>query len=554
MDQTKKLWGSLSSAQKMSILLAIAMGVGLYYLVVLRREANFRPLYQGLTAEDAAQVTQRLKDGAIEYRLADQGGTILVSTDRLDEARLALARDGLPKTGRLGFELFDRTNFGTTDFAEHINYRRALEGELERTIGSIGEVERARVHITMPKDSLFVEQQQPAKASVLLTLRTRSNVSATNVAAISNLVASAVEGLSPDQVAVVNATGKLLSKPRSGGPSDAVPSTQLEYRTALETNLTNKLAQTLDAVLGAGNYRTGVSVECDFSGVDESEETLDPTKSVMTSSTHSEEVVTNAGSGGVPGTASNLPDPPDKTAAGSGASTRKNDTSNYQTSRKVRHVQQARGTIQRITVAVLLDQEVKWEKNGETTTKVLVPPAPEKINVIKGIVANVAGINMERGDQLTVESLPFDTTLRQEAPGADAAQPADPNATPAEQAKRILGLDPKILGGAAGGAVLLIVGLIFFLRSRGKKKVSAAVEQASRLEGAASASAMTALPAGIGGSTALPSEQELMEALNAPMSANPRAEALTAFLRKTVQENPQAATQLLRNWLLEDAS
>ena len=181
-----------------------------------QKEADFKPLFTGLAPEDAAGIVQKLKESGVEYRLPDAGGAVLVPSARLAELRLSMAAAGLPKTGRIGFELFDKTNLGATEFTEHVNYRRALEGELERSIMSLAEVEQARVHMTFPKDSVFLDAQQPAKASVLVKIRPGARLSPQNVQAINHLVASAVEGLSPDAVSVLDMNGNLLGRPRAG--------------------------------------------------------------------------------------------------------------------------------------------------------------------------------------------------------------------------------------------------------------------------------------------------------------------------------------------------
>src|SRR4051794_17906457 len=185
-----KILANLSTRQRITILaVAIAIGAGLYSLVQWKKEADFRPLFTGLTAEDAAGIVQKLKESGAEYRLPEGGGAVLVPSSRLAELRLTMAAIGLPKSGRIGFELFDKVNLGATEFTEHINYRRALEGELERTMMTLAEVETARVHLTFPKDSVFLEAQQPAKASVLVRVKPGAHLSAQNVAAINHLVA-----------------------------------------------------------------------------------------------------------------------------------------------------------------------------------------------------------------------------------------------------------------------------------------------------------------------------------------------------------------------------
>src|SRR5215467_14452846 len=172
MDPLIKLYSGLTARQRLAIAAAaLATAAGIFGLVRFKRESDFRPLYTSMAPEDAAVVVQKLRETAVDYRLSENGSSVLVPSAKLAETRLTLAAAGLPKTGRIGFELFDKTNFGATEFVEHINYKRALEGELERSVMSLGEVEQARVHLTLPKESVFIDQQQPAKASVMVKLR-----------------------------------------------------------------------------------------------------------------------------------------------------------------------------------------------------------------------------------------------------------------------------------------------------------------------------------------------------------------------------------------------
>src|SRR5712692_7593445 len=216
MDQFKKLIGNFSTAQGVSIVIgALAVGAALIGFVKWRHETDFRPLYSTLASEDAGAVIKKLKESGVEYRLSENGSSVLVPSSAVAEMRLALASAGLPKSGRIGFELFDKTNFGATEFVEHINYRRALEGELERTVMSLAEVEQARVHVTFPKESVYLEARQPAKASVVVRLRPGAQLVPQNVIAIEHLVASAVEGLMPNSVSVLDVRGNLLSRVRA---------------------------------------------------------------------------------------------------------------------------------------------------------------------------------------------------------------------------------------------------------------------------------------------------------------------------------------------------
>src|SRR3984885_8499944 len=265
MNQVTRIWKSLSNVQRISLILvpillaAISLG-GLR----MKHDADFRTLYSSLTPEDASAVTQKIKEAGIEYRLDETGATVMVPVDRLAEARLALAGSGMPRSGRIGFELFDRTNLGASDFTEQVNYQRALEGELERTVATLAEVEQARIHITAGKESVFLDSRQPAKATVVLKLRREARIRPSSVIAIANLVASAVDGLGPEAVSIIDDSGRLLNRPQSGESDAKAAEVNLDFRQQLESELQTKLAGALEPLLGAGKFRTGVSVDCDF--------------------------------------------------------------------------------------------------------------------------------------------------------------------------------------------------------------------------------------------------------------------------------------------------
>src|SRR5580692_3747691 len=311
MDQAKKLLGALTPRQLATIVIvAIAVVAGVLGFSRWERQSGMRPLYTGLAPEDANAIVQKLHEAGVDYKIANNGSELLVPEDKVPELRLEMAGLGLPKTGRIGFEIFDKTNFGITDFAEHVNYRRALEGELERSIMAISDVQQARVHVTLPKDSVFTDAREPAKASVLVGLRPGTRLSAPNVVAITNLVSSAVEGLMPEAVSVVDMSGNLLSRPRRESLTDGTQATEagMEYRQAIEHDLAAKIASTLEPLLGPDKFRTGVSADIDMTSGEQSEETFDPSKSVMTSSQKMED---SSGatrvSPSAPGTAANLP-------------------------------------------------------------------------------------------------------------------------------------------------------------------------------------------------------------------------------------------------------
>src|SRR5262245_23761001 len=237
MNQVSQLWNRLTWAQRIWLAVAAAAVIGgISYLNHWNQERDFKPLFSGLTAEDAGTVTAKLRELGVDYRLAGSGSEIMVPSEKVAEARLQLASAGLPRSGRIGFELFDKTNFGASEFTEQVNYHRAIEGELERSVMSIREVEQARVHVTLAKDSLYTEQRQPAKASILVKLKNTAGLSPQNVAAICQLAASAVPGLRAELVSLVDTNGNLLNRPRTAGfgdDSDATEAT-LEYRKSVE--------------------------------------------------------------------------------------------------------------------------------------------------------------------------------------------------------------------------------------------------------------------------------------------------------------------------------
>jgi len=259
-----------------------------------------------------------------------------------------------------------------------------------------------------------------------LKLRPAAQISPQNVFAITNLVASAVEGLGPESVSVVDMNGNLLNRPRRRGDNDSsqITSEALEVRQQLERDLVAKIHSTLEPLIGPDRFRAGASVECDLTSGEQQEETFDPTHSVMVSSQKTEDVTDRASAAsGIPGTASNLPGGQAPKPGGSGGLSRRTENVSFQTSRIVRQIHIPQGVIRRMSLSVLVDHTVQWEGEGAAKHRVLVPPAPETIKTIKDLVAAATGFNAERGDQLIVESLPFESSLNAEPPAASAPKP-----------------------------------------------------------------------------------------------------------------------------------
>jgi len=539
-DQILRLLRTLSIRQRWTIgIVAVLLAGGIYALSVWERESGFRPLFTGLAPEDAAAMLQKLKETGVAYRLSNNGATISVPEERVAELRLEMAGAGLPKNGRIGFELFDKTTFGITEFAEHVNYRRALEGELERSVMSVAEIEQARVHISLPQESVFLDSREPAKASVLIKIRRGATLPDTAIPAITNLVASAVEGLTPDNVAVLDMRGNLLNRPkRAGATDDETSSSALEYRHKVEQDLAAKINSTLEPLVGAGRFRTAVSADCDITSGEQSEETFDPTRSVMVSSQKTEDTSSTSRPAGVPGTASNLPEPPARPANG-GLTSRKTESINYETSRTVKRTVLPQGAIRRLSVSVLLDQEVHWEDNGKK--RVLTAPSDERLKTIRDLVSAAVGLNPTRGDLLIVDSLPFEQTLNLEPPNSYAPL-AETNRklTPQEQLRN----NPKLLVGVIGMFVLVLGGAtLALLKMRKAKRKVLGVQ----VEGALPGSAAGATAALENGRAASP--ERFAPPTEIPGLGPGRVEVLTTQLRVTAQKNGEVCAGILRGWL-----
>ena len=431
-------------------------------------ERDFRPLYSSLAPEDAAAVLAKVRESGSEFRLSENGSVVLVPSARVAELRLQMAAAGLPKSGRIGFELFDKSNFGASDFTEQVNYHRALEGELERTVMSLAEVEQARVHITFPKDSLFLDSRQPAKASVLVKLRAGAQLVAAkrgrDLPARSqrrgrSAAGGGFGGGHAGQSAEPGAQS--LLRPTIREPSEAA----LEYRQKLEHDLLAKISHTLDPLLGADKFRATASVECDFSSAEQSEETYDPgqigDREFAKDRGHQRRRGGSGHSGharppcrapprGRPAAATRLRAGP-KTSATNPAIR----CVTY-ASRRARS-NACRSRCWWIPTCATKARERRpsesWSRHRRT-----------KLKAISDLVAGVIGLSTERGDQLVVETLPFESTLNPEQlPPANPAPPPPPSWQEQIFKNRLF-----VIGVAAGAALLL--GLLFIVLRVMRKK------------------------------------------------------------------------------------
>lgn len=389
--------GGLTLKQKVMIGGSALLVAGmLAFFVMLMNKGDFKPLVSNLSPADAQALSGKLTAKGIRSQVTPEGTGVEVVSDQLDKARLELAGDGMPSGGRLGFELFDKPNWMGSDFAEKVNYQRALEGELERTIGSIQEVESARVHLVLERESLFTEHEREAKASVVLKLKRQ--LTPENASAITQLVASAVDGLNPANVSLISADGRMPLLPKSRGPFGITDSD-------LEALLTQQVIATLEPVLGADHVKANVRVEYDTSTSEETKETYDPNSAVAITKQSSRERSPGAGLSGIPGTASNVPSTttsvpkPAVTVTDGGASS-ESESATYAVNRTVRHVNQPAGSIRRISAAVMLDSAAKTR-------------TPEELKKIESIASAALGIDAKRGDTIVLESIPFQAPVQE---------------------------------------------------------------------------------------------------------------------------------------------
>lgn len=414
------MWSHFSINQRLIILIALAGSVaGLIALVLWTQQPDMQVLFTNVNSEDASAIIDKLKESKVPYETTGGGTTILVPSAQVHELRLQLATQGIPRGGGVGYEIFDHTSIGMSDFVQKLNYRRALQGELARTIAQMPEVERARVHLAMPERRLFATEQDRARASVVLGLRNGQTLSKGQVQGIVHLVASSVEGLQAQDVTVVDGHGQLLSSATAKDEAVGLSSTQLEYQRTVEKDIESRIQSMLERIVGQNKAVVRVSSVVDFRKVETTEERYDPNGQVVRSEQRGQEKAsgTNGVSGGVPGVQSNVPPGTDLEPAqsSSSATQTKNETINYEISRTVSRIVEPVGVVKKLSVAVLVDGTYEAVKpaEGEGADKVAeaskkyVPRSEEELKRIEDIVKKAMGYSAEREDQVQVVNAQF---------------------------------------------------------------------------------------------------------------------------------------------------
>jgi flagellar M-ring protein FliF len=507
-DQALKAWNGWSQTQRVALLTIAVIAVSvLAGLGVWSQTPDYATAFSNLSQEDAGAIVEQLKSAGTIYQLADGGTTIKVPAALVYETRISLARQGLPQSGTVGFELFSQSNFGMTDFAQKINYQRAIEGELARSVASLGPVESARVHLAIPEPSVFTNNRQETTASVLIKVKPGRTLDASQVQGIRYLVSKSVEGLNAANVVVMDTSGALLAGGDgtvAGGLSGSASSSdQVTAQRAYERGIETKVSDMLRLVLGPNKATVQASADLDWTTEEISSELYTPgqAQGVVRSSQDLVErsVISGTSSGGVPGTQSNFSTVPSYQVSGGGTTTgyEKRDTViNYEVNKTVNRSVKAPGRVKRLSLAVLVEDTV----------------GDEQVASIRQAASAAAGIDTQRGDTVYVSSMPFDRTyLAEEKKALEEAAQREQNVT---------------IGTGVGLAVAFLVLLFFVWRLfRSLAGPSDAPRRAAMLE-----AAMGPALAGPKGS-----------------SDRPRNIALLA------ESNPQVAAGIVESWLAEGA-
>ena len=451
-ERLRQAFNRLGEQQKMIFLVGVAALIAVVVGSILwSRQPDWKVLFSNLNEKDGGAIVAILEAQNTPHRYSD-GGSLMVPAERVHEVRLKLASQGLPRGGMVGFELMENQKFGTSQFAEQVNYQRGLEGELARTIQSIGAVQAARVHLAIPKPSVFVREEQKPTASVMLNLYPGRTLDSGQIAGIGHLVSSSVPQLPMANVAIIDQNGALLSQLKSKLSDAGLDPAQLKYVRETENGVITRIEEILKPMLGAGNFKVQVAADIDFSQSEQTAESYRPNSTPETTSIRSQQnnetANINQVIGGVPGALTNQPPVPatapltqpatGTTAApgkpakpgelqgklesagitaplnpvGQPISTSKNATINYEVDKTIRYTKQAMGNIRRLSAAMVINHRQVTGKDGQPTSK----PIPDaEMKQINELVREAMGFNKERGDTISVANAPFTAVDKSES-------------------------------------------------------------------------------------------------------------------------------------------
>ena len=514
-------------------LVIVALTVSAFVWLV--GKGDYKPLYTGLAQADAQRMTESLASQNIESQISSDGTTVLVPADELDKARLGVASQGPLASGRMGFELFDKPNWSGSDFSEKVNYQRALEAELERTIQTMNGVEAVRVHLVLPHESLFTERERPAKAAVVLKLR-GVRLSDDVAGSIANLVSSAWDDLSPQNVSVITTDGQMPAQHGSSGGGSG-------GNVDLETAMAERVVQVLSPIVGADHVKTSVTIEYDPTSGESTQDLYDPNSTAVLSAQVSQETAQGLDTSGIPGTSSNAPNAPpsgaaaNQTSAGQTAQGIHTENKTFAVSHTTRHIIEPAGRFKRIAAAVLVDDVVDSKIVAGKTVEARRRHTPEEMKQIEDLAKAALGWDGTRGDQISVQNVTFQTT--------PVEKPEDPPVI-----DRVRVIAERWTGLFRYAAFFGLFVLIYFLILSPVKKQVLATLQAQPV-GALPGKGGQALGAGAG---ALGGDQGLLEETAVANPQFNRALALKQQIVSNVKTDPENAGRLVKDWLQESGA
>ncbi|VAW83531.1 Flagellar M-ring protein FliF [hydrothermal vent metagenome] len=541
-QETVQGFQGLPALRQIGLMIGLAASVALGVAVVLwSQEPNYTVLYAGLGNKDAGQVVDALKKTGIAFEIDQQSGAVMVASNRVRDARMELAKEGLPEGGSMGFEMLQKDQgFGTSQFIETARYQHALEGELSRTISTLRNVESARVHLAIPKRSVFLRDRASPTASVMVNLYSGRRLNEEQVSAIVHLVSSSVPNLETAKVTIVDQRGNLLSN-GSGSSGMAASSSQFSYNRKLEMTYTDRIRKLLEPIVGPGRIRATVNADLDFTVTERTQENYNPDLPALRSEQVSEETSNekSEGASGIPGALSNQPagqpslvDPSTSTGDTETTSMSGNKSTrsvrNYELDKTISHTKLASGNIRRLSVAVVIDNKQELDENEELVSK---PWSADELERFTTLIKESVGFNARRGDTVNVINASF-------------VVPPEPEPVPELSLMEqpwIWDVAKQAVG--ALGLLIVVFGILKpVMRSLAEKGEQSAQQQA-------------ALAAAGGGEVNAGGQDQLSLSGGTPQLAGPQANSYENTLetaKTVVNDDPKRVAQVVKNWVGED--
>jgi len=523
-QQLKLAFRGLSAGKLIAMAILVGGTIAAFaFLLTWSEKGDLHPLYSNLAPEDAAEIVAKLKEEKIPYQLTMDGTGIRIPYEKIYETRLELASQGLPRGNGIGFEVFDDTKLGMTEFVQNVNYQRALQGELSRTINTLMEVESSRVHIVMPARSLFIEEEEPATASVILKLRRGKFLSKEQIQGIVHLISSSIPRLDPEDVTIIDNSGKMLAGFKEKSTVSQVTSNQLAFQEKKERLMENRIKTMLESVLGQDKAIVRVSCLLNFTQQEKTEELFLPDSSAIRSeqSSSSASNAPNAVAAGVPGLQANVVPGNAGTAAtgGGGNSQKQQYTKNYEVGKLVNRQVMPVGSIQRLSVAVVVDGTYKQAEEGaEGEQTQYVPRTPEEMAKLESSVKSAVDYDAVRGDKIEVVNIPFEVDM-----AGDMATEAEPVGW-VEMLK-----SHQTLIKYSAAALFFLMSFLMIIKPLARWLTSTPIEEIQMLE---------QLP-------------QTIKELERRYAESERENSYTRQIENLINENRSGSTQLMKAWLKE---